>query len=774
MPDSILNAFLCRKLPETNPHKNKVITDKIYPFGFNGSQKEAVDKALANKLSIIEGPPGTGKTQTILNIIANAIIQDDSVAVVSNNNSATKNILDKLQSYNTDFVVAFLGNTTNKNDFIDSQKPLPDMTDWKLTPDAMASLLEELKLRYRELEEKLVQKNELSTLKQDLSFVKTEEKYFINYFNSVENFMEPQVLQKTGTSEKALEMWLSCETYKEIQKSGWLVKFIRYALDYLRFWNRSRLLIHKLFNQYSRDLLVTIFQRRFYELKILELTKSISILADELNLFNFDTKMSEYTEISAQIFRAKLAEKYTEKERKPYELDDLRRKSEIFIKDYPVILSTTYSLRSSLSDDVIYDYVIVDESSQVDLCTGALALSCARKAVIVGDLKQLSNVVDSKTSDITDAIFAKYDLPEVYRYKNHNLLSAITEMFPEAPNTFLREHYRCHPKIIEFCNKKFYDGQLIILTEPKSNREPLLVYKTPEGNHERDRVNQRQIDIIKREIIPQQKLSTTDGSLGIVTPYRNQTQALQEAFEGTEIKADTVDKFQGKENKVVILSTVDNEISEFTDNPNRLNVAVSRAIDQLIVVVNDNDVRKDTNIGDLVRYIEYKNFKIIESKVHSVFDYLYKSYSKRRKIFLAKYKRVSKYNSENLMFALITDILKDEKFKRFEVAVHVPFKMIIRDTSLMTPHEKQYAMNILTHVDFLIFDAIGKIPKLVIEVDGVAFHAEGTRQYERDMLKDKILNNYGLPILRFKTDGSREREQLVEVLDAIVNGSPTI
>ena len=214
------------------------------------------------------------------------------------------------------------------------------MTDWKLTPDAMASLLEELKLRYRELEEKLVQKNELSTLKQELSFVKTEEKHFIDYFNSVENFMGSQVLQETGTSEKALEMWLSCETYKEIQKSGWLVKFIRYALDYLRFWNRNRLLIRKLFNQYSRDLLVTTFQRRFYELKILELTKSISILVDELNLFNFDTKMSEYTEISAQIFRAKLAEKYTEKERKFYELDDLWRNSEIFIKDYPVILST--------------------------------------------------------------------------------------------------------------------------------------------------------------------------------------------------------------------------------------------------------------------------------------------------------------------------------------------------------------------------------------------------------------------------------------------------
>ena len=51
-------------------------------------------------------------------------------------------------------------------------------------------------------------------------------------------------------------------------------------------------------------------------------------------------------------------------------------------------------------------------------------------------------------------------------------------------------------------------------------------------------------------------MCTTDDSLGIVTPYRNQTNALQNQFKGTGVKADTVDKFQGQENKVIILSTV--------------------------------------------------------------------------------------------------------------------------------------------------------------------------------------------------------------------------
>jgi very-short-patch-repair endonuclease len=530
-------------------------------------------------------------------------------------------------------------------------------------------------------------------------------------------------------------------------------------------------LVRKLLEQYPRDYLMAIFQRRFYELKISELTQDVSQLTHEFDSFDFNAKMSEYSEISAQLFRAKLAEKYANRTREPYELDDLWKNPEKFIDDYPVILSTTYSLRSSLNSNVMYDYVIIDESSQVDLCTGALALSCAQKSVIVGDLKQLPNVVNSEASNITDNIFAEYELPEVYHYKNHSLLSAITEMFPDAPNTLLREHYRCHPKIIEFCNKKFYDNKLIILTEYKTEREPLMVYKTVEGNHARNRINQRQIDVIRDEIIPQQKLNTEDGSLGIVTPYRNQTSALQNAFKEMNVKADTVDKFQGQENEVIILSTVDNEISEFTDNANRLNVAISRAVDQLIVVVNDSDTMQDTNIGDLVRYIEYNNFTVIDSKIRSVFDYLYKSYAQRRQKFLLKRKRISEYDSENLMYTLITNVLQDKGLNNLEVAVRVPLKMIIRDTSLMTPSEKQYAMNMLTHVDFLIFDTIDKSPRLAVEVDGATYHAEGTKQAERDAMKNKIFNKYGLPILRFRTDGSDERERLSEVLGSVLGNT---
>jgi len=173
-------------------------------------------------------------------------------------------------------------------------------------------------------------------------------------------------------------------------------------------------------------------------------------------------------------------------------------------------------------------------------------------------------------------------------------------------------------------------------------------------------MNQRQIDIIMEEIIVKEQVTDTD--LGIVTPYRNQTDALQHAFRGSTVKADTVDKFQGRENEVIILSTVDNEISEFTDNPNRLNVAVSRAQEQLILVVNGNESANDGNIADLIQYIEYNNFSVIESEVNSVFDLLYKGYENERAKSIQKSGKVSEYDSENLMYGLIKEVLSIEPF----------------------------------------------------------------------------------------------------------------
>ncbi|HWZ04181.1 MAG TPA: AAA domain-containing protein, partial [Mucilaginibacter sp.] len=91
--DCILACYLKGIMPLPDNNHQPI---QIFPFGFNISQKDAVNNAFSYPLSIIEGPPGTGKTQTILNIIANAVINGQRVAIVSSNNSATKNVYEKL------------------------------------------------------------------------------------------------------------------------------------------------------------------------------------------------------------------------------------------------------------------------------------------------------------------------------------------------------------------------------------------------------------------------------------------------------------------------------------------------------------------------------------------------------------------------------------------------------------------------------------------------------------------------------------------------------
>ena len=765
--DSMLGKYISNKLQNK---VGKYVQKIIYPFGFNNSQALAVERALSNELSIIQGPPGTGKTQTILNIIANIVMRRQSVAVVSSNNSATKNVLDKLKKYDVDFIAAFLGNLENKQEFIKSQSEIPNISNWKINAEQFTELNNKLKDNYKELQEKLDIQNKLALLKQEFSNVELEQKHFLEYYKTLEVKQEPRCIRNSKTSLEMLDMIFACENYKEISHDNIVIKFLLTIFEYLKFWNRKRLILHNLIRKkkYSLDFLKAQFQQKFYELKTQELKSEIKKLNDNLLNYDFASKMKAYSELSAKMFKHYLSVKYNNLGRERYKLEDLKLKSNSFIDDYPIILSTTYSLKNCLSNDVMYDYIIIDEASQVDLCTGALALACARKAVIVGDLKQLPNVVNNKTAEITDNIFKQYQLNEAYRYKNHCLLSSITELFKNIPKTLLKEHYRCHPKIIEFCNKKFYNNELIILSDVKSSRMPLVLCYTTEGNHARNHYNQRQIDMIVNEIIPKYNICLDDNSLGIVTPYRNQTDALQKTFKNTTVKADTVDKFQGQENKVIIISTVDNEISDFTDNPNRLNVAISRAIEQLILVINPNEMSKDKNINDLVNYIKYNNLEICDSKLYSVFDYLYKCYEQRKQEILKKHKKISQYDSENLMYIFINKIINKYYPNQFNVTPHVMLKTILKDKSLLTTNrELQYVLNNSTHIDFLIYKNIDKSPFLAIEVDGYKYHSEGTKQAQRDILKNEILKKYGIPLLRFKTNGSNEQEILITTINNI-------
>lgn len=755
-PDSVLADYL----KPTELIYSQYDSTPVFPFGFNLSQKKATERALSSKISVIEGPPGTGKTQTILNIIANAVMQGKTVAVVSNNNSATANVYEKLQKYGIEFISASLGNRTNKKEFFDSQTGNypSNLSEWKLSQEKVYALKRHLDESSSKLGKMLATKNDLAALQMELDALKLEKQYFEDFLKSTLTIKPYKTFSKHSSS-KVVALWLDFEMHiaqgKETNILYKIKNLLKYGIYSFSFYN----------NEPSG--IISCLQNLYYKLRESELLKQIEDYRSKLESFEFDKALQIYSKRSMKQFKDTIARRYIKGKRDIFSIKTaLWKEFESFINEYPVILSTTHSLRSCADKNFLFDYVIMDEASQIDIVTGALALSCAKRAVIVGDLKQLPNVVPNELRKVTDNIFMKAKYKSAYHYANNSILSSIVKLFEDVPKTLLREHYRCHPKIIDFCNKKFYDNELIILTQDNTTKNPLVVYKTAKGNHARGRINQRQIDVIIQEILQDQVEGNQ--SIGIVSPYRKQVNSMQKQIVKNEITIDTVHKYQGRERDIIILSTVVNEINEFVDDPNLLNVAVSRAVNKLVVIISENEKNMNSNVGDLVKYLEYNNFQVIKSNIYSIFDLLYSCYSDRLKQTEKIRKKVSEHVSENLMNTVIEKVLQLPEFSTFGVVLHVPLKMLVRNTELLNEKELKFAMNEWTHIDFMIFNKLDKRPLLAIEVDGYSFHADSPKQKDRDRIKDGVLDKIGLPLLRFATNESQEEKRLTEKLKGLV------
>ena len=739
------------------PHKVAALRPPdylIYPFGLNQSQKQATEQAFSSQISIIQGPPGTGKTQTILNIIANAVIHGQTVAVVSNNNAATHNVAEKLQKKNLGFLTAFLGSRQNKADFIQQQTGLyPDMHDWRIPTPELHQTESRIRILTDELSHRLSDRNRMAEVEQELAALEPEEHYFTQYYDSLHT--APLHTDLQCNSQKTLSLWTELEALAEHGKKPGLFAKLKLLLRY----RRQGLRLSALPAEQSIPLL----QKHFYATKEKELQSEHRQLSGALEHYAFSDRLNELTDLSMKLFKHKLAERYQGGVRPVFSEDVFYRKPDGLNQEYPVILSTTYSIKSTLSGH-LYDYLIVDESSQVDLVTGVLALSCAKNVIIVGDLKQLPNVLTKEDMQKADR-FRYAQLDEAHCFTRNSLLSSAVAVWPDAPSVLLREHYRCHPKIINFCNQKYYHGQLITMTEDHGEKDALCLFHTADGNHARGHTNQREIDVIEQEVLPRlHEDGYTD--IGVISPYRKQVEALQHQLP-EPLEIDTVHKFQGREKEAIVLTSVDNVISDFVDDPHMLNVAVSRAVDSLTVVTSGNPQNDHSSYGELARYIAYHNLEVIESQTYSVFDLLYKGHEQQRQAFLRQHQHVSDYDSENLLHSVIEDLLREDAFSHLDCAVHVALANVIRSYEALSEEERLYARNPLTHLDFLLFSKMDKQPVLAIEVDGTSFHAQGSRQAERDALKDHILRTVNLPLLRLRTDGSGEKEKITAMLQRV-------
>jgi very-short-patch-repair endonuclease/RecA/RadA recombinase len=760
---------LARFLQRSAVKKSQNRTSLVFPFGSNYSQMQAVKQAFTSDLSVIQGPPGTGKTQTILNIVANALLQGKTVAVVSGNNEATRNVAEKMDKEGLSFLTAFLGNKDNVERFFSTQPCIsPKATEWKRLPLTNWQQMNDINAR---LEQALLFQIQLPRLKKQIVELRIEKALSDAEYSGHSSQPHEKTVQRCKTSQEALRVSALLEVVAQRERIGFFAK--------LGFCFKHGLKI-------TKDLLAVLgdtidhLQNKYYALKLAELEAELAHKELTVAGSGIEQLKSHSTTLGRNALLKAIGEKCGTDIQDNSEVGqrNYRARMQDFTKRFPIVFSTTNALQSCTGEGFLYDYLIIDEASQVNIVTACIAFACTRNVVLVGDKMQLPHVV--RTDDIQPlrGIFAGYSLPKEIEYSRHSILDAVTEMYGNSvPNTLLNEHYRCDPQIIGFCNKRFYDDSLIVQTTHKGDDCGVKLITT-EAHHASNRTNIRQAEIIDREILPEldglasRHSAPKRFTVGIVVPYRNQVELLKSRFGSMDILIDTVHQFQGKEKTAIIMSTVSDRIQTFEDdervdflnNPNLINVAISRAQDILYIIASTELLEQEGSLlHDLAKYNEYYCGRAKRhTKVYSVFDLMFDEYSSVLQALKSRLKAISRFDSENIIATVIDDICKSKKFGLLKFHHNYQLRKVLCLDSITDADDLKFVRNPNTHCDFILFDLLNKEIRLVIEVDGRQ-HNEPV-QRARDERKDRLLTVAGIKVLRLPTTAIECREQIEEAL----------
>jgi DNA replication ATP-dependent helicase Dna2 len=243
-----------------------------------------------------------------------------------------------------------------------------------------------------------------------------------------------------------------------------------------------------------------------------------------------------------------------------------------------------------------FDRVIIDEAGQLDEPSTLGPLSLAPRCVLGGDHLQLPPVVREK-SDSPDS-------PGLER----SLFERLYHGAPEVSVSRLNMQYRMNKEIQDIPSNLFYDGRLFPAPEVASRRlrlSPALpcipdfdeiidpdspaVFVDVQGR-DSGKSRPKEAMVASNIIRIYSALGLPCRDIGIITPYRVQQALIRRSLADMDIiepdlSVDTVDRFQGGEREVIILSLARSDaVTSFLADSKRLNVSLSRARSKLILL----------------------------------------------------------------------------------------------------------------------------------------------------------------------------------------------
>ena len=273
------------------------------------------------------------------------------------------------------------------------------------------------------------------------------------------------------------------------------------------------------------------------------------------------------------------------------------------------------------------DYLFIDEAGQLSLANVIAMMNCARNIVFAGDQMQLASPQQSDGDGAGIAGMSPLDF--LTRADRHDTGNVISDRY----GVFLDTTYRCHPSICRFISDAFYDDQL--LADARTARRSLyrpdgeavsggirLIDLDHRGFRQQNPQEAQRIAQLYEEFLGMRyddgigERMMSDADILVIAPYNAQVHCLKSILPPSA-RVGTIDKFQGQEAAIVLLSMCasgdeDHSVNiDFLSNPNRLNVAISRAQYLAVVLCNERlcDMRCVTpaqarGVGALCRLFE--------------------------------------------------------------------------------------------------------------------------------------------------------------------------
>lgn len=592
------------------------------PLPLSAPQQAAVESARDAPLTVVTGPPGTGKSYTITAMVLDALQSGRSVLITSHMDQALQVVADRVEALVGEVGVARSGGRAAQRALAKKLKRLTGPRG----PQAPAE--EELATRRRLLQEA---HRELDVYSKRFEDVVAKERRWSELHGEGKRLepvcplpihaWTPAELNSNrrlaGKAEANLQSvhWLWCWW------GGWQLKRLRKRIAAPGHWELNWDELSELLHVQSVRVeraelerqLKTTFPANAMWRRLLELSRQRDQLALDVVSLRRAQCLAEMSGSARD--RSQLRQFATLLRRRRHDLKEqiqVNLDAEVLLRAFPIWCCTNRSLNEILPcEPGLFDLVIIDEASQCDPATAAAALVRGKRAVVVGDPAQLTHVSFLSRAREQAAV-VKHELAAAahQRFRYRRSIYGIAADSVDQPHFFLlNEHFRSDPRIIAFSNREFYDDGLRVMTaRPQPNapdqdtpaRSPLAVWQVAGKRRANSSVNEAEAAFVLQRIGHwiDHGAQGEPLSLGVISPFRDHAdfildrlveQLTPQQLARHHLVVGTAHSLQGDEKDVVILSaSVDPDAHSaslhFLQSPNLLNVALTRARQRLEVV----------------------------------------------------------------------------------------------------------------------------------------------------------------------------------------------